>query len=223
MTAKRALFSALGKIGLIAVIAAAFVFAMVGTIYLSLRSPEVRVPEVVNKKRWDAEDALDAAGLHMRVRASRYVNKVEPDVVLNQSPQPGEAVKAGQTIAVVVSRAPGKDDVVSAADEQADGAANAPQNSNAQNQNARNQNNAERANRRGNSNANVGRNSNARNSNAANANRNANRNAAARNADVSANNNRNTANGNRRPTPAVTPAATRPAARPNTPTLTNRP
>ncbi len=161
MTAKRTLLLALGKVGFILTLAVAFFLSMLGTVYLSLRSPEVRVPEVVSQTRWRAEDALHEAGLSMRVRATRYVQKVEPDTVLSQSPGPGEAVKVGQTIAVVVSRAPGKDDPVAAPDVEVENS----QVSAAQNQNAvaNNQNaNAKppRPRNAGNSNANV-KNSNA--------------------------------------------------------------
>ncbi|MEJ7616277.1 MAG: PASTA domain-containing protein [Pyrinomonadaceae bacterium] len=210
MTAKRTVVLALGKVGLILVVAAAFTLAMLGTIYLSLRSPEVQVPEVVNKKRWDAEDALNESGLNMRVRATRYVAKVQPDMVLSQSPAPGQAVKAGQTIAVVVSRARGKDDPIAVPDAPAEG----DQAATAQNQNAavKNQNSNERPARP--------RNANAKNTNAvtagalnANVNRDANankglvtnRNSNTKPGGVSPNNsNRAPRNANvNRPTPAA--------------------
>lgn len=219
MTAKQTLVSALGKIGLIFAVAAAFLLAMLGTIYLSLRSPEVRVPEVVNQKRWDAEDALNESGLNMRVRATRYVARMQPDIVLNQSPAPGEAVKAGQTIAVVVSRAPGKDDPVvttSEVPESEPAAENQNQNTATKNQNT----NERPARPRSTANA------NSKNSNAApgalntNGNRNANRSTITNrngNSNVSGvnitNSNRapRNANANRRPAAPVPPPTPRPS------------
>lgn len=210
MTAQRTLIIALGKILLIFAVAVAFLLGMVGTVYLSLRSPEVHVPEVTKQSRWNAETALDKAGLHMRVRATRFARGTQPDTVLNQSPQPGEIVKAGQTVAVVVSRAPGKDDdttVPAVAEEMP--AANANQNASAA---AQNSNVAKNANDNRPKNRNVNKNSNNANANNANANRNANaananrnnnmtnRNANANNANHNAVNvNRNTTNVNRRP------------------------
>lgn len=171
MTAKRTVVLALGKVGLILAVAAAFTLAMLGTIYLSLRSPEVQVPEVVNQKRWDAEDALNESGLNMRVRATRYVAKVQPDMVLSQSPAPGQAVKAGQTIAVVVSRAPGKDDPIAAMPDTPAEGEQAAQNQNAA---VKNQNSAARPRNASNANA---KNTNAVAADARNANVNRNANA----------------------------------------------
>ena len=68
MVAKRAL-SALSKIGVIIAIAVAFVFGLGGTVYLSLRSPEVKVPDVKGKDRTTAESALDDLGLVPALRA----------------------------------------------------------------------------------------------------------------------------------------------------------
>lgn len=109
VTAQRALPSVAGKLATLAGIAVAFFFALVGTVYLSLRSPEVKVPEVVGKSLAEAESALEQSGLNVRTRARRYSNEVKPDTVLDQAPRAGETVKAGQTVAIVVSRAEAKE------------------------------------------------------------------------------------------------------------------
>ena len=85
-------------------IAIAFLFGVVTTVYLSLRSPEVKVPDVVGKDRFEAEKILAAADLNFRVRATRPSNQANPDTVLFQLPRPGEVVKAGQTVAMDISR-----------------------------------------------------------------------------------------------------------------------
>jgi hypothetical protein len=87
------------------VIAIAFLFGVVTTVYLSLRSPEVKVPDVVGKDRFEAEKILADADLNFRVRATRPSNQAKPDTVLFQLPRPGEVVKAGQTVAMDISRA----------------------------------------------------------------------------------------------------------------------
>jgi beta-lactam-binding protein with PASTA domain len=104
--ALRNILSAFGKLGVVALIAVAFAFGLLTTIYLSLRSPNIQVPEVVNQTYFDGEKTLSKAGLDIRERAKRYKPNVQPGVILDQSPHSGEVVKAGQTVAVVVSRAP---------------------------------------------------------------------------------------------------------------------
>lgn len=86
-------------------IAVVFLFGVATTVYLSLRSPEVKVPNVVGKDRFEAEKILADADLKFRVRASRPSNQAKPDTVLFQLPRPGEVVKAGQTVAMDISRA----------------------------------------------------------------------------------------------------------------------
>ena len=103
--AVRNILSAFGKLGVVALIAVAFAFGLVSTIYLSLRSPDIPVPEVVNQSYYDGEKTLARAGLDIRERAKRYKAGVQPGVILDQSPRAGEVIKGGQTVAVVVSRA----------------------------------------------------------------------------------------------------------------------
>ena len=86
-------------------VAIAFLFGVATTVYLSLRSPEVKVPDVVGKDRFEAEKILGSADLNFRVRATRPSNQAKPDTVLFQLPRAGEVVKAGQTVAMDISRA----------------------------------------------------------------------------------------------------------------------
>ncbi len=160
--ALRSILSAFGKLGVVALIAVAFAFGLLTTIYLSLRSPNIEVPEVVNQSYYDGEKTLAKAGLDIRERAKRYKPGVQPGVILDQSPRPGEVVKAGQTVAVVVSRAPKEgekppDEAVAEERREERGTEGLDQNKN-QNQNA---------NRRRNTNRNTNGNQNASNSNAA--------------------------------------------------------
>jgi len=97
--------SVLRRLGIIIAIAITFLFGLATTVYLSLRSSEVRVPEVVGKDRFEAEGILADAGLNFRVRATRPSNQSKPDTVLFQLPRAGEVVKVGQTVAMDVSRA----------------------------------------------------------------------------------------------------------------------
>jgi beta-lactam-binding protein with PASTA domain len=96
--------SALRGIGIVVLLAIAFLFGLATTVYLSLRSPEVTVPEVVGKDRYEAERILVQADLNFRVRATRPSNQVKADTVLFQLPRAGDVVKAGQTVAMDISR-----------------------------------------------------------------------------------------------------------------------
>lgn len=105
MNLLNSLLSVIKRLAIVIVIAVAFVFGVATTVYLSLRSPEVKVPDVVGKDRFEAEKILADADLNFRVRATRPSNQVKPDTVLFQLPRPGEVVKTGQTVAMDVSRA----------------------------------------------------------------------------------------------------------------------
>ena len=160
--AVRNILSAFGKLGVVALIAVAFAFGLVTTIYLSLRSPDISVPEVVNQSYFDGEKTLARAGLDIRERAKRYKAGVEPGQILDQSPRAGEVIKAGQTVAVVVSRAPKEgekppDEAV--IEERREERGTAALNSNG-NQNANRRRNTNR-NANGNQNANAAANQNA--------------------------------------------------------------
>ena len=99
----RPLGTALSKIGIFVAIAVAFSIGLAATVYLSLRSPEVAVPDVVGQHYLNGESALEDAGLYIRKRAKRYKADTKPDTILDQSPRAGEVIKVGQTVAVVVS------------------------------------------------------------------------------------------------------------------------
>src|SRR6266480_4329208 len=96
--------SALRRLGIVIAIAVVFLFGLATTVYLSLRSPEVKVPDVVGKDRFEAERVLGDAGLNFRVRATRPSSQVKADTVLFQLPRAGDVVKAGQTVAMDISR-----------------------------------------------------------------------------------------------------------------------
>ena len=96
--------TALKRIFIVIGIALAFSFGLIGAIVLSLRSSETKVPDIVGKDRLAAENTISSAGLNFRVRATRPTSEAKPDTVLIQLPHAGEIVKAGQTVAVDISR-----------------------------------------------------------------------------------------------------------------------
>ena len=101
----RQLLTILKRILIVAGIALAFSLGLLGAIYLSLRSSETRVPDIVGKEREAAESTISSAGLNFRVRAERATADAKPNTVLIQLPHAGEIVKVGQTVAVDISRA----------------------------------------------------------------------------------------------------------------------
>ena len=98
------IISVFRSIAIVIAIAVVFLFGVATTVYLSLRSPEVQVPNVIGKDRFEAERILAEADLKFRVRAHRPSNQSNPDTVLFQLPRAGEVVKAGQTVAMDISR-----------------------------------------------------------------------------------------------------------------------
>ena len=156
------IFTILKRILIVIGIAVAFTLGLAGAIYLSLRSSETRVPDIVGKDRTSAENAISDAGLNFRVRATRSTNEAKPDTVLIQLPHAGEVVKVGQTVAVDISRG------------SSDGQYSPPSNSNTETTDK--QDNSSSSNASSNANANTEKKPANRNANNSNANKNANAN-----------------------------------------------
>ena len=156
------IFTILKRILIVIGIAVAFTLGLAGAIYLSLRSSETRVPDIVGKDRTSAENAISDAGLNFRVRATRSTSEAKPDTVLIQLPHAGEVVKVGQTVAVDISRG------------SPDGQYSSPSNSNTQTSDK--QDNSSSSNSSSNSNTNTEKKPSNRNANNSNANKNANAN-----------------------------------------------
>ncbi len=186
--------SVLRRLVIVIAIAIVFVFGLGTTVYLSLRSPEVKVPDVIGKDRSEAEKVLADAGLNFRNRAFRPSNQVKADTVLFQLPRAGDVVKAGQTVAMDISR-PVKDGEASDVSLPQPSPEEKPANTNSNENPAANENKPKH-NRNTNKNANENSN---RNANATNRNANANRATTNRNSNNS-NTNRAATNSNR---PAV--------------------
>lgn len=99
--------TALGRLAVVAGLAAAFLFGLAGVVYMSLQGKEVKVPEIVGKDYTASEAELAALGLKIKRRADRF-SPDKPNTVLEQLPRPGETVKTGQMILVVVSKSNGE-------------------------------------------------------------------------------------------------------------------
>jgi hypothetical protein len=183
--------TSLKRVLIVVGIAIAFTFGLLGAIYLSLRSSETRVPDIIGKDRTSAEDTISSAGLNFRVRATRPTSEAKPDTVLIQLPHAGEIVKVGQTVAVDISRPTKEGEISTAANTNANSnSEKKPENDNATTANTNSNDNKPKK-KPANKNAND--NSNANTNTAANRNRNSNGNA------------NRTTNGNMNANPAGTP------------------
>ena len=227
----RLALSAAAKVGIVLAVIVAFIIGMLATVYLSLRTAEVKVPDVLGKDRLTAESMLDEAGLKIRVRGARP-SAERPDTILSQLPEAGQIVKVGIPVAVEISRAPKEGESVPVKEEfkeeQEKPAENGNANANQSTATNQNQNqNQNRSQRNKNKNANSKNANNSNNANGANANRapnaNGNRNANAnaprnanggnnRNANAAPNANRTPSNQNANRRPAATPPPARPSA-----------
>lgn len=195
-------FSVLRRLAIIVAIGITFLFGLVSTVYLSLRSSEVRVPEVVGRDRFEAERILGDAGLNFRVRATRPSKQSKPDTVLFQLPRAGEVVKAGQTVAMDVSRAAREGEA--AESEDTDKKVAEEKAAERENANTETNENRPKRSRNANKNANDNANENANSRANANANTKANANQTGKNANTDRKAN---ANSSVNETPAPTPRA----------------
>lgn len=100
-------YTALGRLAILAGLAAAFLFGMAGVVYMSLQGAEVKVPEITGKDFNQSEKELASLGLKIKKRADRFSTDA-PNTILEQLPRPGETVKTGQMILVVVSKSNGE-------------------------------------------------------------------------------------------------------------------
>jgi beta-lactam-binding protein with PASTA domain len=193
----RGIGGVVGRIGVLILVGAAFFIGLLGAIYLSLRSPEVTVPEIVGKDQTTGRTMLEDVGLDLRVRTSRFAPNASPNTIIDQTPRPGEVIKAGQTVAVVLARGEAREGeaaVITAQPQPSPTAANSDERDE-ENANTANANRDARGNRDANRNANRATNDrrerNANNNRSANINRNS-----IRNTNNAASNNANAANAN---------------------------
>jgi beta-lactam-binding protein with PASTA domain len=71
-----------------------------------MRTTQVRVPALRGLSYEDAETKLHAANLNIRVLATRSDPLLQPGIVIDQNPQPGETVDRGYPVGVTATKAP---------------------------------------------------------------------------------------------------------------------
>jgi len=68
------------------------------------RPAQTKVPVVKGLTYEDAERKLHAANLNIRLLATRYDSALQPGLVIDQTPAPGEEVALSYSVGVTVSR-----------------------------------------------------------------------------------------------------------------------
>jgi beta-lactam-binding protein with PASTA domain len=68
------------------------------------RPAQTKVPVVKGLSYEDAERKLHAANLNIRLLATRYDSALQPGLVIDQTPAPGEQVALGYSVGVTVNK-----------------------------------------------------------------------------------------------------------------------
>ena len=69
------------------------------------RPPQTRVPVFKGLSYADAETKLHASNLNIRLLATRYDLPLQPGLIIDQVPQPGEEVVYGYPVGVTITKA----------------------------------------------------------------------------------------------------------------------
>ena len=68
------------------------------------RPAQTKVPVLKGLSYEDAERKLHAANLNIRLLATRYDPAIQPGLVIDQTPAPGEEVAVGYSVGITLSR-----------------------------------------------------------------------------------------------------------------------
>jgi beta-lactam-binding protein with PASTA domain len=68
------------------------------------RPVQTKVPVVKGLSYEDAERKLHAANLNIRLLATRYDSTLQPGLIIDQTPAPGEEVAIGYSVGITTSR-----------------------------------------------------------------------------------------------------------------------
>ena len=68
------------------------------------RPAQTKVPVLKGLTYEDAEKKLHAANLKIRLLATRYDSALQPGLIIDQTPAPGEEVAVGYSVGVTVSK-----------------------------------------------------------------------------------------------------------------------
>ncbi len=68
------------------------------------RPAQTKVPVLKGLTYEDAERKLHAANLNIRLLATRYDSALQPGLIIDQTPAPGEEVACGYSVGVTISK-----------------------------------------------------------------------------------------------------------------------
>jgi beta-lactam-binding protein with PASTA domain len=68
------------------------------------RPAQTKVPVIKGLSYEDAERKLHAANLNIRLLATRHDSALQPELIIDQTPAPGEEVAVGYSVGVTISR-----------------------------------------------------------------------------------------------------------------------
>ena len=68
------------------------------------RPPQTKVPVLKGLTYEDAERKVHAANLDIRLLATRYDSALQPGLIIDQTPAPGEEVACGYSVGITTSR-----------------------------------------------------------------------------------------------------------------------
>lgn len=86
-----------------ALLALVFLCSAFAVMYFALRGRSVEVPDLVGKTEGAAMEALDDAGLRLKIKGRAHSDKIEANLVSDQFPAPGTIIKTGQLVRVSIS------------------------------------------------------------------------------------------------------------------------
>ena len=95
------------RLGMVLILALAFVLSATITIYTLFRIGDTRVPDVIGKSEVEAQRVIEKAGLRVKI-VRRNDPKIPADAVIETRPGPNSSVKKDSTLNVIVSAGPAK-------------------------------------------------------------------------------------------------------------------
>lgn len=81
-----------------------FVLSTSVAIYLAMRQPQVKTPQLIGMSLPQAQEMARRHGLELQVKNRRYDDRYPADAVVDQWPPSGMTIKRGQAVRVVLSQ-----------------------------------------------------------------------------------------------------------------------
>ena len=92
------------RVGMVIVLALAFLLSAVVTIYILFRSGDTQVPNLLGKSEVEAQRLAGQAGL--RTRIQRREDAAAPGTVIETRPGPNSSIKKDSSLTIVISSGP---------------------------------------------------------------------------------------------------------------------